>query len=122
MSDYASGVREAVEGAQDAMSARRVFGEPYEKDGITVIPAAQVWGGAGGGGGGDAEAGGGLGTGFGLFARPVGAFLIRDGEVTWQPALDVTRVVVGAQVVAIVGILAIRTIVKARAKTRRRLG
>jgi len=30
---------------------KRVFGEPYEKNGVTVIPAARVQGGAGGGGG-----------------------------------------------------------------------
>jgi uncharacterized spore protein YtfJ len=32
-----------------------VFGEPYEKDGVTIIPAARIRGGAGGGGGEDAD-------------------------------------------------------------------
>ena len=32
----------------DAISVRRVFGEPYEKDGLTVIPVASVAGGGGG--------------------------------------------------------------------------
>ena len=33
------------------MSVHRVFGEPYEKDGATIIPVAKVAGGAGGGSG-----------------------------------------------------------------------
>jgi hypothetical protein len=28
---------------------RRVYGDPYERNGVTLIPAAQVAGGAGGG-------------------------------------------------------------------------
>ena len=54
---------------EEAISVRRVFGEPYEKDGVTVIPAARVSGGAGGGGGEapDGE-GSGTGTGFGISA------------------------------------------------------
>ena len=39
----------------DAISVRRVYGEPYEKDGLTIIPAAKVFGGGGGGGGHDDE-------------------------------------------------------------------
>jgi hypothetical protein len=30
----------------------------------------------------------GSGGGFGMTARPVGAFIIRDGELTWRPRLD----------------------------------
>lgn len=122
MSGFANGVRETVERVRGALTVRRVFGEPYERDGVTVIPAAIVRGAAGGGGGGDTEGNGGVGTGFGLSARPVGAFVVRDGEVTWRPAVDVTRVVVGAQVVAVVGFLALRSIARARARARRRVG
>ena len=32
---------------------------------------------------------------------PAGAFEIRDGRVTWRPAIDVTRVLVMALVLAI---------------------
>ena len=60
----------------------------------------------------------GSGGGFGLSARPVGMFLIRGDELTWRPAVDVNRVVLGAQVVAVVALLTIRSIVKARAKRR----
>ena len=97
-----------------------MFGEPYEKNGVTVIPVARVKGGAGGGGGeGPDGQGKGSGSGFGMSARPVGAFLIQGNDLTWRPAVDVNRVVLGAQVVAVVALLTIRTVVKARAKARR---
>ncbi len=113
-------VQDVITQARDAITVRRVFGEPYEKNGVTVIPVARVHGGAGGGGGEGPEGQGkGSGSGFGMSARPVGAFLIKGNDLTWRPAVDVNRVVLGAQVVAIVALLTIRTIVKARAKARR---
>ena len=75
-----------LQGARDAITVRRVYGDAVERDGVTLVPAAFVIG--GGGGGGD-EAGNG-GGGFGLAGRPVGAWVIRDGEVSWRPAVDVT--------------------------------
>ncbi|SFW84752.1 hypothetical protein [Amycolatopsis australiensis] len=96
--------------ARDLFSAKLVYGEPVERDGAVVIPAATVFGG-GGGGAGDTEA---LpvreGAGFGVFARPAGAFVVRDGGVTWVPAVDVTRLGLAAAVtvVALAGILARR--------------
>jgi uncharacterized spore protein YtfJ len=81
-------VDELLEGARDAITAKRVYGDPIEQDGVTVVPAAAVRG--GGGGGGDADHNG--GGGFGLAARPVGAWVIRNGEATWKPAVDVNRV------------------------------
>jgi uncharacterized spore protein YtfJ len=120
-------VQELLGTARDALTVRRVYGDPYERDGVTVIPAASVRGGGGGGGGESTSpdggaAGSGQGGGFGLSARPVGAFVLKEGTVTWQPAFDVSRVVLGGQIVAIVALLAVRGIVKARAKSRRRTG
>ena len=113
-------VQEVLAQARDAMTVKRVFGEPYEKNGVTVIPAARVQGGAGGGGGEGPEGQGrGSGTGFGLSARPVGAYLIRGDEVTWRPSVDLNRIVLGGQIVAIVALLTIRAIAKARAKAQR---
>jgi hypothetical protein len=60
----------------------------------------------------------GSGAGFGIGARPVGMYVIRDEELSWRPAVDVNRVVLGCQVVAVVALLAIRSIEKARAKAR----
>lgn len=85
-------VDELLEGARDAITVKRVYGDPIEQEGVTVIPAAAV--GGGGGGGGDAEHNG--GGGFGLRARPVGAYVIRGDHVTWVPAIDVTRLAVVA--------------------------
>jgi len=90
-----------VKGTHEALSARRVFGEAYELDGVTVIPVARVSGGAGGGGGegtDEGETGSGFGGGFGLNARPVGVYEVRDGSATWKPAIDVNRCIRGGQV------------------------
>lgn len=112
-------VQDVIAQARDTLTVKRVFGEPYEKNGVTVIPVARVQGGAGGGGGeGPDSQGKGSGSGFGLSARPVGAFVIRGDELTWRPAVDVNRIVLGGQVVAVVALLTIRAIVKARAKAR----
>jgi len=62
---------EMIEQGKDAVAVGRVFGEPYERDGVTIIPAASVRGGGGGGDGGEANQG--SGGGFGVSARPVGA-------------------------------------------------
>jgi uncharacterized spore protein YtfJ len=97
---------------RDAMSARRVYGEPYQQEGVTLIPAANVMG--GGGGGGDTEGNG--GGGFGLTARPAGAWVIKDGEAQWRPALDLNRVIFMGQLIALVGLLVMRSIVKTLAK------
>jgi uncharacterized spore protein YtfJ len=111
--------QEVLAQARDSMTVKRVYGEPYEKDGVTIIPAARVQGGAGAGGGEDAEGQGrGSGSGFGVSARPVGAFIIRGGELSWRPAVDVNRAILGGQVVAVVALLTIRAIVRARARAR----
>jgi uncharacterized spore protein YtfJ len=94
-------VDQLLEGAREAMTVRRVFGEAYEEDGVTVIPVAAVRGGAGGGGD---ESGNG-GGGFGLQARPVGAYVVKDGDVTWKPAVDPNRIVAGWQAVSVLGLL-----------------
>jgi uncharacterized spore protein YtfJ len=110
-------VQQTISQARDAMTVKRVFGEAYEKDGTTVIPAAAVRGGAGGGGG-ESPDGSGGGSGFGLTARPVGAYVIRNGEVRWEPAFDLNRLILGAQIAGIALFLAIRSITRARAGAR----
>ena len=107
---------ELIKGARDALSVRRVFGEPVERDGVTIIPAARVQGGAGGGDGTGPE-GGGKGSGFGLSARPAGAYVIRGDEVDWRPAVDPNRVVIGAAIVAFAALMVARTAIKVRAAT-----
>ena len=97
---------EVLNQTRDAMTARRVYGEPYQQDGVTVIPAANVWGGGGGGG-------------FGMVARPAGAWVIKDGEAVWRPAIDVNRIVLMGQLAGIVAFLAVRSILVAWAKRGR---
>jgi uncharacterized spore protein YtfJ len=106
--------------ARDAITVKRVFAEPYEKEGVTVITAASLAGGAGGGGGHDDRGQEGEGGGFGLTARPAGAYVIKEGKVVWRPAVDVNRLLgtVGAIVVAYV--LARAGIERARAKAATR--
>jgi uncharacterized spore protein YtfJ len=110
-----------IEQARDMVTVRRVYGEPIERGDVTVIPAAAVQGSAGAGGGTGIEPegeepgpGSGTGGGWGLRARPVGAYVVRDGEVMWQSALDLNRVILGGQVVAVVALLTLRTWLKSR--------
>ena len=109
---------EIITAARDAMTVRRVFGDPHVQDGLTVIPVASVVGGAGGGSGESQDEGAGSGAGYGLVARPAGAYIIKDGEVTWQPTLDVNRVILGGQLVAIVVALTIGSVIRARIRAR----
>lgn len=103
-------IDEMMTGVRDAMQARIVFGEPIERDGMTVVPAAKVRGGGGGGGDEANNAGGG----FGLSATPAGAYVIRGGAVEWQPAIDVNRIVLGGQIIAVIALLVLRTWIKSR--------
>jgi uncharacterized spore protein YtfJ len=110
-----------IGGVQDVMNVRRVYGEPYEVDGATIIPVAVVRGGGGGGGGegtgdqnGKTGSGVGGGIGFGVQVRPVGVYVVKDGEVTWQPAVDVMRVILGGQLLGLVAILTLRSLLRRR--------
>ena len=117
---------ELLEEAKDTIGSKGVFGVPYEKNGVTVIPAARIMGGAGVGEGpipsspseGDTERVGlsqtGSGGGFGVSGQPTGAFVIKGNEVRWVPAVDVNRLMFGFQMVLIAFFFAWRSIAKAR--------
>jgi uncharacterized spore protein YtfJ len=107
-------VDEMLSGARDTMTVKRVYGDPIERDGVLVIPAAKVTGGGGGGGDSENNAGGG----FGVSAKPAGAWVIRNGEVEWEPAIDVTRIATLAMLVAIVFLWTVKSIAKANARAR----
>lgn len=115
---------EILADAGKSLGVRRIYGEPYEKNGVTVIPAARVMGGAGGGGAdatADTSTGApatGSGGGFGMSGGPVGAFVIKGDEVKWLPAVDVNRMMLGFQVAIVVFFLVLRSISKTRAKSR----
>jgi uncharacterized spore protein YtfJ len=110
------------------LSVGRAFGTAYEKDGLYVIPVAFV---AGGGGGGEGPSGvtssdhdadgdenvedspNGSGAGFGGVVFPVGAYVVKDDDVRWVPAINVT-------LLALVGLGLFRFIVKSSMKSHKR--
>jgi uncharacterized spore protein YtfJ len=109
-------VLDAIREVVDHASAGTVFGQTISQDGVTVLPVAKVSGGAGGGSGPeiDQHPNSGIGGGLGLSARPLGAFVIREGRVSWRPAIDLNRVILGGQLVAIVALLVVRSLVRNR--------
>jgi uncharacterized spore protein YtfJ len=96
---------------RDSFTASTVFGDPIDREGVTLVPVARIFGGGGGGQGqahhtrGQAEGenlpthGEGWGGGYGGMAHAAGAYVIRNGDVRWQPVVDVNRVILGAQIV-----------------------
>jgi uncharacterized spore protein YtfJ len=94
------------------LTVSRLFGEPSERNRLTVIPVAAV---RSVGGGGQDEGSGpeGVGTGSGSgggFAKPAGVYVIDGDSVSWRPSGDVNRVVLGGQVVLIVALLVLRSV------------
>lgn len=116
--------RQPIRAARRLIHVRRAFGEPIERDGVTLVPVARVAGGSGFGSGdgqweeaGGTKAGGGAGSGggFGVGVYPVGVYVVRGGDVRWEPAFDLNRAVIGGQ---LLGALAL--VIIARALRRRR--
>jgi uncharacterized spore protein YtfJ len=108
-------VEQLLERVSENVTVRRVFGEPIHHGDILIIPVARVRGGAGGGSGsGPGDEGSGSGGGGGFEAVPAGVYVVENDAVAWRPAVDVTRVVAGAQLVAIVLALVVRSIVRHR--------
>ena len=110
-----------VNGVRDLITVKRVYGDPFDKNGLTVIPAAAVRGGGGGGEGRRGEGETGTGGGFGMTARPVGAWIIEDDEVTWKPAVDVNKIILGGQVVALAAVLVVGRVLRERTGHQRHL-
>lgn len=76
-------VDKTIEEAQAAMTVKRAFGEPFQVDGLTIVPAARV---AGGAGGANNKKGGSYGTGFGIVSQPMGVYVIDEHDAHWVPA------------------------------------
>jgi uncharacterized spore protein YtfJ len=99
----------ALEG--EALRTNRVHGEPITAHGVTLVTAARIGGGAGGGSGqGPGDQGEGAGAGF--TGRPVGAYVLSEGTVRWQPAVDVNRLLLVGAVVALAALLTARRIAR----------
>lgn len=93
-----------------AASSSTVYGDPIERDGVTVVPVSRADWGYGGGWGPDGEGGG--GGGGGVRARPVGYIEIHDGKACYKPIVDPSHVLLA--VAALLG--AVSLIVRAAAK------
>ena len=85
---------------------------------VTVGGAAKLVGGGGGGNGADQHGQRGEGGGLGLTARPVGAYIIKDGKLRWEPAVDVNRVIATVGAVVMTAIVVVGRIVRARIKIK----
>jgi uncharacterized spore protein YtfJ len=71
-----------------------IYGEPVERDGVTVIPVGKVRWVLGGGEGGEAEGSGG----GGITVSPVGFIEIKDGTARFKPVFDPALIV---QIIAV---------------------
>jgi hypothetical protein len=126
--------------ATDDLSVRRAFGAAYERDDMLIIPVAMVAGGGGGGTGRpprrDLAAGPGsppavgpaehqaappdpgnmdAGAGFGGLVLPAGAYVVKNGQVRWVPAVDVTIIVLAS-------LSLVRVLARTWTRSRRRHG
>jgi hypothetical protein len=108
-------VSDATATARDAITVKRVYADPYEKNGLTVIPAAIIGGGAGGGAGRDEKGQEGEGSGFGVTGRPAGAFVIEGNRVTWRRAVDPNRIILTTALVVMVYLLSRPRLARVRA-------
>lgn len=97
-------IEEEVGKARDMFRAKRVYGAPIERNGVTMLPAAEIFGAGGGGGGESSEGETGGGSGFGIHARPVGAWVVSDDRAEWKPSVDVNRAILGIQLLALLAL------------------
>ena len=138
--------REILAQARDAMNARRVFGEPIDRDGVTIVPVMRLLGGAGGGGGEENASLGGaagvmtdavadattdasiepaaglqgaaasFGVGFGVKASPAGVYVIKGDDVRWLPAVEPERLAFIAGTIVVIALLIVRSIARTALK------
>ena len=110
-----------LEDARDVLTVRRVVGEPIERDGTVVIPVVRLHGGLGGGAEPDdatatGTRGGSFGGGLLMGAKPIGVYVIREGKVSWLPAVDVNKLALGGQIIAMLAVVAFGFRRRGRAK------
>ena len=109
-------IRDLLDKMAENLSVRRSFGAAYERDGALIIPVALAAGGGGGGEGPikppttketratktveaakdappDPQAPMGTGGGFGGLVVPLGVYVVKEDQVRWVPAYDLTLIV-----------------------------
>lgn len=97
-------LNQLMQQVRDQVTVSRVFGDPIERDGVTVVPVARVMGGGGGGQGTD-DTQQGEGGGFAMMARPAGVYVVRGQDVRFRPAVDVDRWMTTGAVVVVTALL-----------------
>jgi uncharacterized spore protein YtfJ len=113
-------VGDMIGAVSDNSSVKRVFGEPVDRDGVSIIPVASLRGAFGGGDGAPAAedsarlsgwGGGGLWS-----ATPAGVYVVKDGETTWLPAVNANRIILLGCLTGMFALLMVRSIVRTIAK------
>ena len=88
----------------DKANVSTIFGEPVEREGMTVIPVARALFGFGGGASPREGEGSGAGGGGGAFVNPVGYIEVRDGTARFKRIpgpVDLLAFVAAASLVAL---------------------
>jgi uncharacterized spore protein YtfJ len=130
-------LRELASSIMEAATVKRVFGQPIEKDGVVLIPVADVRGGFGGGEAAPAEAGTAAlgstsrstpvagttgprltswGGGSAWSATPAGVYVLKDRDVSWVPAVNANRTILLGCLTGIVALLVVRSIARSVAR------
>jgi uncharacterized spore protein YtfJ len=100
--EKSSFIQELAQKLGTSANASTIYGEPVERDGVTVIPAAKAMYGFGGGSGSKAGEEG-TGGGGGVAIKPVGYIEIKDGNTKFKSIPDPERVV---KIIAVGGVMA----------------
>jgi len=92
-------------------SSRAVFGATVVQDGTAMVPVARIT---------CATSGGEHELSRLWTARPLGALVVSGGKARWLPAVDVNKVVLGGQLVAIATMITAWIAMRARTGSSRR--
>lgn len=106
-------------------NARNIYGEPVERDGVTVIPVAQAAYGFGGGSGSGKKENGeltgeGSGGGGGVMLTPVGYIEIKNGKTRFRRTRDPLALVPAIIAAAPLSLLMVWKITKLLRRRERR--
>jgi uncharacterized spore protein YtfJ len=106
-------ITKVTETVQKNANTKAVFGDPIEKDGVTVIPVSKVSYSGGGGGGQGKEPreekveGSGMGLGLHIKNSPVGYIEIKGGEAVFKRISSKEKLFLMGTVLGIFGMMSI---------------
>ena len=110
-------VDEVTAKVQKTANVKVVFGDPIEKDTLTIIPVATTKVSGGGGGGvDDAKKSGGMGLGLNVTTTPIGYIKIEGGSATFVDIIDKSKLAAGGMVV---GALSLVLLISSVGRVRR---